>query len=852
MRCELQVWADCSCPLCSRTSAGSKLVQSSSELGLPRASFRWDMPGTSPEGGAQEASGGSIRASEFYQEGDFVIGGLFNIHGDDHPQYYNIPEALQCSGKKFYLSSYRRFQMMRFTIEQINNSSLLLPGVTLGYNIFDHCSDTQNIPGVFHIFSGKHPIRPWSTARYNVSKVIAVVGTYTSPESRTVAPMFMAHLIPMISYGAASSIFSMKDVFPSFFRTLHPNKDMVEVIVQMLLYFKWHWVAFLNVDNDYGNDSRTVFLKMIQGTSICLAYNKKLNENTNYRTVFEQIENQKIQVIIVFATEVTIDQLIPSAIQINVTNKTWIAVDAWALNKNLPKLPGIKNIGTVIGIAEPVISIPGFDEFIRYLQIENQPGEFCNQFCNCSDLTPDDILSAENSFNFPVYVAVYAIAHALHNILQCGDDKCNKNITVYPHMVLSELKRSKFTLLNHTIEFDQNGDPTFGDFDLITWNSSGAAETVGLYTFQSEPRFSINQSKIQWHTNGQQVPLSQCSPECLPGYRRSLEGSHKCCFKCVPCQKDEYINVSVNPYKCVPCGKTEWSPERSTSCKLRSVEFIPFEDAVTIMIIGGTVLFVVLSLLTAVLFGLNYNTPVVKSAGGPMCFLILGCLSLCSISVFFYFGKPTTASCILRYLPFLQFSTACLACFVVRSFQIVYIFKIAAQYPMLHRLWIKYHGQWLVVMAIFMLQGTLLLIVYTSAPPQPQSDTNWYKDKIILSCGIDLKVYSPCVTLLVLLCFLSFIVSYMGKDLPKNYNEAKTITFCLCLLILTWILYSTIFILYRGKYIQTVSALAILSSLYSFLLWYFCPKCYIIRFQPEKNTQQYFQGLIKTYIKTQE
>ncbi|KAJ0064742.1 hypothetical protein NL108_012967, partial [Boleophthalmus pectinirostris] len=759
---------------------------------------------------------------------------------------------------KFYLSSYRRFQMMRFTIEQINNSSLLLPGVTLGYNIFDHCSDTQNIPGVFHIFSGKHPIRPWSTARYNVSKVIAVVGTYTSPESRTVAPMFMAHLIPMISYGAASSIFSMKDVFPSFFRTLHPNKDMVEVIVQMLLYFKWHWVAFLNVDNDYGNDSRTVFLKMIQGTSICLAYNKKLNENTNYRTVFEQIENQKIQVIIVFATEVTIDQLIPSAIQINVTNKTWIAVDAWALNKNLPKLPGIKNIGTVIGIAEPVISIPGFDEFIRYLQIENQPGEFCNQFCNCSDLTPDDILSAENSFNFPVYVAVYAIAHALHNILQCGDDKCNKNITVYPHMVstmsLKVLYFTKCTLLRFN-----------SGYNVVTSSKTIPGVEFCFTRVSNSSSCSRQTSAVNIDSSEGQVPLSQCSPECLPGYRRSLEGSHKCCFKCVPCQKDEYINVSgtrylcfsvvyncecvcgcvieyvlllftVNPYKCVPCGKTEWSPERSTSCKLRSVEFIPFEDAVTIMIIGGTVLFVVLSLLTAVLFGLNYNTPVVKSAGGPMCFLILGCLSLCSISVFFYFGKPTTASCILRYLPFLQFSTACLACFVVRSFQIVYIFKIAAQYPMLHRLWIKYHGQWLVVMAIFMLQGTLLLIVYTSAPPQPQSDTNWYKDKIILSCGIDLKVYSPCVTLLVLLCFLSFIVSYMGKDLPKNYNEAKTITFCLCLLILTWILYSTIFILYRGKYIQTVSALAILSSLYSFLLWYFCPKCYIIRFQPEKNT----------------
>ncbi|XP_033824752.1 taste receptor type 1 member 1-like [Periophthalmus magnuspinnatus] len=789
--------------------------------------------------------GENIRASEFYQEGDFMIGGLFNIHAEYQPQYHNTPEVLQCSDKTFYVSSYRRFQMMRFTVDEINNSSHLLPGVTLGYNIMDHCSDTQNFPGVFRILSGKDSIHPW-IIEWHDSKVTAVVGPFTSPESKTVAPMFMAHFVPMISYGAASTIFSQNEIYPSFLRTVHSNKDMVEVIIHMLLYFRWHWVAILNVDNDYGNDGYTVFAKMIQDTDICLAYSKKLDGNTNYTTVFEKLQTLRIQVIIVFAIEWTAEQLIPSAIQMNVTNKTWIAVDAWALNKKLPKMPGIRNIGTVIGIAEPDISIPGFDEFISYLQNENQPGEFCNQFCNCSDLSPVGILSAENSFNLQVYLAVYGIAQALHKILQCGDEKCNKNISIYPYMVLHELKRSKFTLLNHTIEFDKNGDLMSGYFDIITWNSSGEAERVGVYTFESAPRFFINQSKIQWHNNGQ-VPSSLCSPECLPGYRKNLEGSHKCCFKCVKCQKDEYINISVNPYACVACGKNEWSLEGSTSCNLRSVELISFDDPVTIVIISGTVIFVALSLLTAVLFGLNYNTPVVRSAGGPMCFLILGCLSMCSISVYFYFGTPTPASCILRYLPFQLFYTVCLACFVVRSFQIVFIFKIVSQYPSMHRLWIKYHGQWLVVVAVFMLQGTLLLIMYISAPPQPQNDTHWYIDKIILSCGIDLNIYSASFALLLLLCFLCFVFSYMGKDLPKNYNEAKAITFCLFLLILTWVLFATIFMLYRGKHIQTVNALAILSSLYAFLLWYFCPKSYIILFQPQKNTQQHFQGLIKTY-----
>lgn len=40
------------------------------------------------------------------------------------------------------LSNYRRFQLMRFSVEEINNSTNLLPNVSLSYEMFDHCSDT--------------------------------------------------------------------------------------------------------------------------------------------------------------------------------------------------------------------------------------------------------------------------------------------------------------------------------------------------------------------------------------------------------------------------------------------------------------------------------------------------------------------------------------------------------------------------------------------------------------------------------------------------------------------------------------------------------------------------------------
>ncbi|XP_041655985.1 taste receptor type 1 member 1-like [Cheilinus undulatus] len=807
-----------------------------------------------------QCSGRSGSSSEFRLKGDYLVGGLFEIHPVTEPVYHDRPETIKCSRKPILLPNYRRFQLMRFSVEEINNSSDLLPDVSLGYEMFDHCSDTQNFPGVLNLISVNGLIRPWvepleqQRNHSDVSKVIAVVGPLTSTQALTIAPLFMAGFIPMVNYGSTTSVFSKKEKFPSFLRTVHPNKDVIEVMFNILKHFNWRWVAFLHSDNDYGNDGRELLSKRIKDTDICLAYSKSLDEKTNYSQMFKQIEAQGIRAVIVFAPKITAEDLILSAVRLNITQKVWIAGDAWSLNKRLPTEKGIENIGTVLGVSQPVVTIPGFSDFVHstksktYCENQQEPG-YCNQVCNCSSFTAEEILSVDPTYSFAVYSAVYAIAHALHNALQCDSDRCNGNITVHPHMVLAELKKSNFTLLNQSIEFDENGDPKYGSYSIVFWNHNGEAEEIGFYHFHPSMNFFINSSKIHWYTNGE-VPISLCSKECSEGFVKEQNGIHKCCFTCTVCPNGTYINSTENPYKCLNCKDTEWSADGSTSCNLRSVEYIPFTDIGAILIMAGSMALDGLTFAMSALFAINYNTPVVRSAGGPMCFLILGCLSLCSLSVFFYFGKPTTPSCILRSLPFLLFYTVCLACFVVRSFQIVCIFKMAARFPKLYSWWTKYHGQWLIITVAFVTQAFLLLISYASSTPKPYNETSWSQQQIVLSCEIKIGAFSGSAILLVCLGSLCFVFSYMGKDLPKNYNEAKAITFCLLLLILTWIIFATVQVLYRGKYIQTLNALAVLSSLYSFLLWYFLPKFYIIIFQPHKNTQQYFQGLIQNYTKT--
>ncbi|XP_029975143.1 taste receptor type 1 member 1-like [Salarias fasciatus] len=793
----------------------------------------------------------TIPSSEFQLDGDFLLGGLFNIHHVSSPLHLHRPEAIDCTSHSLILSSYQRFQLMRFAVEEINNSTSLLPNISLGYILFDQCSDGHSFPSILNLISVNGLIDPWGEPPKNL---IGVIGSHTTPKTVSVAPLLMMDLIPMVSYAATSSEFSEKKTYPSFFRTLPSNKDVIEVIVKILKHFKWHWVSFLYNDNNYGSDGRELFIRKIQDTEICLAYTKGLDQRTDYPQIFRQINTLRVHVIIVFATEWVVEVLFKSAIQQNVTNKVWLATNAWSLNRKLPKTKGIRKVGTVFGVAASATTIPGFSDFVHSAKAvalcENAEQEtFCNQIFNCSGLSAADVIDADPSYSFPVYAAVYSIAHALHKTLECKVGRCNDNITVYPHMVLAELKKSNFTLLNQTIHFDENGDPNYGLYFIVFWNHNGEAQEIGYYEFFPPFHFVINSHEIQWHTNGK-VPASVCSQECPVGYKKEKAGIQNCCFNCEICQNGTFINVTEDPYTCVSCTDAEWSAEGSTSCSLRVVEFVPFTDTGAVVIMVAALVLVGLNLAVSVLFAINFNTPVVRSAGGPMCFLILISLTLSSLSVYFYFGQPTAASCTLRFLPFLLFYTVCLACFVVRSFQIVCIFKIAAKLPKLYSWWMKYHGQWLVITVAFAIQALLLLIGYSYDPPKPVNETFWYRDKIVLGCDINLKASSTSVIFLLSLCFLCFIFSYMGKDLPKNYNEAKSITFCLLLFILTWIAFATVYVLYNGTYIQTLNALGVLFSLFSFLLWYFLPKCLIIILQPQRNTQQYFQGLIQSYTKT--
>ncbi|CDQ74061.1 unnamed protein product [Oncorhynchus mykiss] len=390
-------------------------------------------------------------------DGDYIVGGLFQLHekyggtGPATDTENRKPEVLQCHRFKFSSASYQQIQVMRFAIEEINNSTLLLPGVSLGYEIFDYCSDLLSYGAALEFLTqkGRGAIPVWNGTNYR-PKVISVTGPFGSSQTISVAPLYMSEMIPMVTHGATSVQLSSKNRFPSFFRTIPSDKYQVESIVRILQQFNWNWVAFIGGDNDYSRDALTVFQDKIRPANICLAYQDTIPQNQSLiGRLFNNIAMFNVQVIVVFANVEFVIPFIQKAIDLSVKEKIWIASETWSMNQELIKKSQIERIGTVLGVTvQRHKDLRGFDEFINNTVKSRHENactdmdlkERCGQICSdCNSTSAQTIIGEDPTYSFVIYSAVYAVAHALHNVLRCGTGNCaNSEIIAYPYMV-SEL-----------------------------------------------------------------------------------------------------------------------------------------------------------------------------------------------------------------------------------------------------------------------------------------------------------------------------------------------------------------------------------------------------------------------------
>lgn len=90
---------------------------------------------------------------------------------------------------------------MRFAVEEINNSSTLLPNITLGYDIHDTCSEPASLHATLRALArkGGQEVEVLPAFRYYEPEVVAIIGPDSTHLAVTTAAILGIFLIPEVS-----------------------------------------------------------------------------------------------------------------------------------------------------------------------------------------------------------------------------------------------------------------------------------------------------------------------------------------------------------------------------------------------------------------------------------------------------------------------------------------------------------------------------------------------------------------------------------------------------------------------------------------------------------------------------
>ncbi|CAL8373887.1 unnamed protein product [Gadus morhua 'NCC'] len=208
------------------------------------------------------------RVEEFNQgqDGDVVIGGLFNLHYQPpviDQEFIKPPLYNPCTGLE--VETLKSVYAMEFAVEEINRNPLILPGVKLNYRILDSCGrHPWVLHGAFSLVGGEMEscdstailpqshVSGTSSAMRGGPSIPLIIGGASSTTAIILSRLLASLSVPVISYLASCPCLSDRHRFPNFFRTIPSDVYQAKTMARLAILFNWNWIGAVIANNDYG------------------------------------------------------------------------------------------------------------------------------------------------------------------------------------------------------------------------------------------------------------------------------------------------------------------------------------------------------------------------------------------------------------------------------------------------------------------------------------------------------------------------------------------------------------------------------------------------------------------------